>query len=54
MGGKLALMWKEDIGLDVFKFSDIQISMMATESDGFQWALTGFYGWPETQDRYKS
>ncbi|KAK4559009.1 hypothetical protein RGQ29_008306 [Quercus rubra] len=41
MGGKLALMWKEDIGLDVFKFSDNQISMMATESDGFQWALTG-------------
>jgi len=25
-----------------------------TESDGFRWLLTGFYGWPETKDRFKS
>lgn len=47
-------MWKEVIRLDVFKFSDNQILAMVTESDGFQWALTSFYGWPETQERYKS
>ena len=25
-----------------------------TESDGFRWLLTRFYGWPETNDRFKS
>ena len=48
------MMWKEDVSLDVFKYFDNQISAMVTESDGFWWALTGFYGLPETQDRYKS
>jgi len=46
--GGLAMMWKEDVSLDVFKYSDNQILAMATESDGFRWVLTGFYGWPET------
>ena len=50
LDGGLALLWKEDIRLDVFKFSDNQISLMMTENDGFQWVLTGFYGWPEIQD----
>lgn len=27
---------------------------MVTKADGFQWVLTGFYGWPETYERYKS
>ena len=35
LGGRFALMWKEDIGLDVFKFLDNQISATVTESDGF-------------------
>lgn len=48
------MMWKEDVCLDVFKFSKNQISAVVTESDGFRWVLTGFYGWPETHDRYKS
>lgn len=54
LGGKLALMWKEDMNLDVFKYLENQVSAMVTESDGFQWVLTGFYGWPETHDQYKS
>ena len=54
LGGGLALLWKEDIGLNVFKFSDNKISTTVIENDGFQWVLTGFYRWPETQDRYKS
>ena len=33
--GRLALMWKEDIKLDAFKFFDNQISVTVTESDGF-------------------
>ena len=35
LGGRLALLWKEDIGLDVFKFSNNKISAMLTKSDGF-------------------
>ena len=53
-GGGLAMLWKEDIRLEVFKFSANQISAWVTESDGFRWLLTGFYGWPETKDRFKS
>ena len=52
--GGLAILWKEDIMLDVFKFSDNQISTWVTESDGFRWLLTEFYGWPETRDSFKS
>ena len=37
LGGGLAMMWKEDVSLDVFKYSDNQISAMVTESDGFWW-----------------
>ena len=39
--GGLAMMWKEDVSLDVFKYSDNQISAIVTESDGFWWVLTG-------------
>ena len=48
------MLWKENISLDVFKFSENQISAWVTESDGFRCLLTGFYGWPEVKDRYKS
>ena len=48
------MLWKEDIRLDVFKYSDNQISAWVTESDGFRWQLTRFYGWLETKDRFKS
>ena len=54
LGGGLAMLWKEDIRLDVFKHSDNQISPWVTESDGFRWLLTEFYGWPKTKDRFKS
>ena len=47
-------MWKEDVNLDVFKFSEHQISTKVTKGDGFQWILIGFYGWPETKEWYKS
>ena len=50
LGGRLALMWKEDVNLDVFKFSEHQISTKVTKGDGFQWILIGFYGWPETKE----
>ena len=48
------MLWKEDIRLDVFKFSENQISAWMTENDGFRWLLTSFYGQPETKDRFKS
>ena len=54
LGGGLAVLWKEDIRLDVFKFSDNQISAWVTETDGFRWLLTGFYGWLEIKDSFKS
>ena len=38
----------------MFKFSDNQIFAWVIETDGFRRLLTGFYGWPETKDRFKS
>lgn len=43
-------MWKKDVSLDILKYSENQISVVLTKSDSFQWVLTGFYGWLETQD----
>lgn len=43
-------MWKKDVSLDILKYSENQILVVLTESDSFQWVLTGFYGWLETQD----
>ena len=54
LGGGLTMLWKEDMRLEVFKSLDNQISAWVTESDGFRWLLTRFYGWPETNDRFKS
>ena len=48
------MLWKENISLDVFKFSENQISTWVIESDGFRWLLTGFYGWLEVKDCNKS
>lgn len=48
------MLWKENISLNVFKFSENQISAWVTESDGFRWLLTSFCGQPEVKNRFKS
>lgn len=53
-GGGLALIWKEEVKLDVINFTDHHILARVVEEDGFAWLLTCFYGWPEASQKHKS
>ena len=52
--GELALLWKEEVTLDVINFTDNHILAKVVEKDGFVWYLTGFYGWPKANEKWKS
>nr|XP_023880677.1 uncharacterized protein LOC111993057 [Quercus suber] len=52
-GGGLALLWRNDVNLDVINFTDNHILAKVVEDDGFVWFLTGFYGWPEASEKKK-
>lgn len=54
LGGGLALIWKNDVMLELINYTDNHILVKAKEDDGFEWWLTCFYGWPEVNQRYKS
>ena len=53
-GGGFALIWKEEVKLDVINFTDHHILARVVEEDGFAWMLTRFYGWPEVSQKHKS
>ena len=53
-GGGLALLWKEEVTLDFINFTDNHILAKVVEKDGFVWFFTGFYGWPEENEMWKS
>ena len=53
-GGGLALIWKEDVKLDLINYTVHHFLVRVVEVDGFAWFLTCFYGWPETNCRAKS
>ena len=50
-GGGLALVWKEEVWLEVINYTENHVLAKVVEDDGFQWFLTGFYGWPETNKK---
>ena len=54
LGGGLALLWREELTLDVINFIDNHILAKVVEDDGFVWYLIGFYGWPEANEKRKS
>ena len=53
-GGRLALIWKEGVVLDLINYTDNHILVKVKEEDGFEWWLACFYGWPEANLKYKS
>ena len=53
-GGGLALIWKEDVQLDLINYTMHHVMVKVTEANGFAWFLTCFYGWPEADHRFKS
>ena len=52
-GGGLALIWKEEVRLEVINCTDNHVLVKVIEDDRFQWFLTGFYGWPEMNQKQK-
>ena len=53
-GGGIALIWKPEVNLDVINFTENHVLAKVVEADGFEWYLTGFYGWPEASQKHKS
>ena len=53
-GGGLALLWKPEVNLDVINYTEHHILANVVEEDGFEWYLTGFYGWAEASQKPKS
>ena len=45
LGGGLALIWKEDVKIDLINFTLNHILVKVIKEDGFEWFLTCFYGW---------
>lgn len=55
MAGKLALLWKSSIRVEVQTYSPCHIDAIVTEDQGFmRWRFRGFYGHPETSKREES
>ena len=52
-GGGLALLWKDEIRMELINFTDNHV-LTKEEEDGSEWWLTCFYGWPEVQQKHKS
>ena len=53
-GGRLALVWKEEVRLEVINYTKNHVLAKVVEDNGFQWFLTGFYGWPEANQKRMS
>ena len=53
-GGCLALIWKNDVKMEVINFTANHVLAKVKEVDGFEWFLIGFYGWPKVAQKEKS
>jgi len=47
------LHWKSEVKLDMVNYNN-HILAKVVEEDGFEWYLTGFYGWLEASQKHKS
>ena len=54
MAGGLALLWREEINLDIQTYSDRHIDAFINHGVDDTWRLIGFYGDPETANRENS
>ena len=52
--GRLALLRREEMTLDIINFTDNHILAKVVEDDGFVRYLTGFYRWLEANEKQKS
>lgn len=52
--GDLALLWKEEINLHIQTCTLHHIDALILNNSANLWRLTGFYGWPDEQQKHKS
>ncbi|GLT46072.1 hypothetical protein SLA2020_198580 [Shorea laevis] len=52
--GGLAVLWTEDVQIQLLSYSQSHIDMEIRDMTDFSWHLTGFYGHPETGRRHES
>lgn len=52
--GGLALFWIEDLGLRITNMDVHFIDCMVRRGDGKKWRMTGFYGWPESGQKFRT
>lgn len=50
----MALIWNDEVMIDLINFTANHILVKVREEDGFEWWLIGFYGWPKVSRRNKS
>ena len=50
----MAFIWKNELRIQLVNYTANHILVKVREDDGFEWWLTGFYGWLEACQRYKS
>ena len=53
-GRGIALIWKNDVRMELINYTANHILVKVMEEDGFGWFLSGFYGWPEACQKVKS
>ena len=52
--GGLALLWGNEIIVEIQSYLGRYIDAIVTEDSGFKWRITGFYGNPEVHGRKES
>lgn len=48
------MIWKNDVQMEVINFTANHVLAKVKDVDGFEWYLTGFYGWLEASQKEKS
>ncbi|XP_023925276.1 uncharacterized protein LOC112036673 [Quercus suber] len=54
LGGGIALIWKNDVCMELINYTANHILVKVMEDDGFGWFLSGFYGWSKACQKVKS
>ena len=52
--GSLALLWKEEIDLHIQTCTLHHMDALILDDPANPWRLTGFYGWPDEQQKHES
>ena len=51
LGGGLALLWREEVTVDIKSFSKHHVDVVVHSENGSYWRCTGVYGHPESDQK---